>query len=561
MSEDYQDFQTVGNSIFLQKYVSIVFGIYREPELVTWGNKMKKKFSIRLYWIIPGAIVIFGLLLLFYQNFSNVTEPPSSDWSRALLVGKTEINKLPPVKVTEDGGFVFTRFEDGKLATTTLGKDFNVKDQNTYDIPVDKWTQVFQKDDLIIFFDFKNIYDQDKNMIVSGVEKFYPLETTIFYLKENVLYQLAPDNKDSVKIIDVDLKKQDIVLQENEDGLNILMYSADPSGVNVTLEQVINGETNTIYQSKIKVEPGKVVNDISFALNGENLALLLQEELEQSQGKPQFFNYFMETSVTNQDPQPLYELTFDDPAGNNSLTEVTDIVFKYSDGKPTLLFQANGKTETQYNDSTTFNIYTAEITESGATKTERRSNTPAISTSPQWLNEETIAWLDLDAEAHEIKIATSDIAKVSQLIEITQEDWLNALGKTLGMITSSFFALALAIIWFLWPIIFIVIMYFFKNRTIDRDPTWIFYTGIGLYALAAVIWKNQFFVNNIYITAPNYLTFTGSSYFYMILFGIIAFWLAIHTKRTNDWSGTLRIMYFVGIHILLLTIFFGPYII
>ena len=161
--------------------------------------------------------------------------------------------------------------------------------------------------------------------------------------------------------MDVDLKKQDIFLQENEDGVNILIYASDPNGVDITLQQIKNGKMNTIYQTRIKVDPGKVVNDISFALNGENLALLLQEELEQSQGKPEFFTYIMETSVTNQDSQPLYSLTFDDPAGNNSLTEVTDVVFKYSDGKPTLLFQANGRTETRYNDSTTFNIYTAEI--------------------------------------------------------------------------------------------------------------------------------------------------------------------------------------------------------
>ncbi len=523
---------------------------------------MKKKFATKLYWIVPGAILVLGILLLFYENFSDVTEPPANDWSRALTLGETDLNQLPPVKVTENGDFVFTRFEGGKLATTTLDKNFSVKDEQTYNIPVNKWTQVYQQGNTIIYFDFKNIYDQDKNMIVSDVEKFYPLETTILYVKDHVLYRLSPDTKKSEKVMDIHLDKLDIIPQENEDGVNILTYTSDPTGVDITLQQHGNGKMNTVYQSRIKVDPGKVVNDISFALDGQRLALLLQEELQSTQGgNPEFFNYFMLTSLSSPNTQTLNELTFEDPAGNNSLKEVSDVVLTFRNDKPTILFHANGRTQTQFNDSTTFNIYSAEISESGATKTERRSNTAEISTNPQWINEETITWVDLDGDVHKIKLSSADIKTVDPLIKFTQDDWLQALGKTFGMITSSFFGIAFAVIWFIWPLLFVVFMYIFRNRIADRDPVWYFYTGIGLYAIAALIWKDRFFVDNIYANAPGYLTFTGSSYVYMIVFSLIAFWLTIHTKKVNEWAGTVRISYFVGLHILLLTIFFGPYII
>jgi hypothetical protein len=525
------------------------------------GVKMQKKFLSQLYWVVPGVIFIFGLLLLFYENFSKVTEPPAANWSRALHVGVTDLNKLPPVRVTEDGEFVFTRFEAGKLATTTLNKDLVVTDQKTYDIPVDKWTQIYQQEDTIIYFDFKNIYDQDKNTIVTDVEKFYPLETTILYVKENGLYQLTPDSKKSEKIMDIDLNKLKIIPLENEDGVTILAYTSDPIGIDLTLHQLINGKTNSLYQTRLKVDPGKVVNDISYVLENQTLALLLQEELVSTQGNPEFFNYFMKTNIKNKNTPPLYQLRFDDPAGTKYLTEVSDVVFTFRNGKPTILFHANGQTETQFNDSSTFNIYTAEITEEGRTITERRSNTPEISTYPQWMNEDSIAWVDLNGDGHKIKVSSSNLATISKLIEFSQDDWLNALGKTIGMVTSSFFGIALCIIWFIWPILFIVFMYIFRNRIADRDPIWYFYTGIGLYAAAALIWKNQFFVDNIYANAPSYLTFAGSSYFYMFLFAIISFGLTMHTKKINDWGGSIRIMYFVGIHIILLTIFFGPYVI
>ena len=280
---------------------------------------MNRKLLTHLYWVIPTVIMIFGFLLLSYQNFSKVTEPPAPDWSRALFIGKTDINKLPPVKKTEDGSFIFTRFENGKLATTTMNNDFIIQDHKTYDIPVDKWTQVFQKEETIIYFDFKNIYDMNRNIIISNVEKFYPLGTTIFYLKEKELYQLTPETMKSEKIMDADLNKLDIILREDEDGVKILVYTSDPNGVDISLQQVINGKMNTIYQTRLKVDPGKVVNDIAFALNDQKLALLLQEELEQTQGKPEFFTYFMETNLNNQDVQPLHRLSFRRSSGESQL--------------------------------------------------------------------------------------------------------------------------------------------------------------------------------------------------------------------------------------------------
>jgi hypothetical protein len=521
------------------------------------GRSLIKHF----YWVIPGIIIVFGLVLLFYQNFTKFTEPPEPDWSRALFVGETALNKLPPVKETKDGDFIITRYEGGKLAATTLSKDFTVKDKKTYDIPVDKWTQIYKQEDTIIYFDFTDIYDKDKNKIITDVERFYPLETTILYIKENVLYQLTPESLESKVLMDMDINKLAMTPQENEDGINLLVYTSVINGVDITLHQLINGKINTVYQSTIQVDPGKVVKDISFALNDQKLALLLLEKQVSTQGKPEFSNYFMQTTVTNQNPQPIDELTLRDPAGNNNLTEVSNVVLTYSNDKPTLLFQANGLTETLYNDNKAFNIYQAEINEDGTKTTERRSNTPFISTNPQWVNEDTIAWLDLDPDGNRINISSGNIAAIGKIIEFSKDDWLRALGNTMGMATSSFFAIALSLVWFIWPIIFVVFLFMFGSRLLDRDPNWIFYTGIGIYAIATVVWKNQFFVDNIYENAPNYLTFNGSSYFYMMIFAVIALGLTMLTKRINDWDATGRIMYFVGIHILLLTIFFGPYII
>ncbi|WP_430785424.1 hypothetical protein VBD025_11105 [Virgibacillus flavescens] len=522
---------------------------------------MKKQIVKQLYWIIPGLIVIFGLALLFYQNFSKVTEPPEPNWSRALTVGSTDVSRLPPIKEKENGNYLITAFKDEKLSTITINENFIVEDTKTYDIPVDKWTQIYQQDDRIIYFDYTNIYDSDKNEIVSDVERFFPLKNTILYIKDKKLYELSPEDNKSVKIMNIDLNKQNIVPQQNANEINIVTYTPRQTGIDFQLFQLHNSELEEKFQTEITVAPGKIVTDIIYALDGNKLGVILQEELENSQGKPVFFNYYKEMTLDGENEQQQKELTFQDPAGSSQLTEINSIEFKYKEGKPSLLFQANGQTETQYNDSTSFNIYKAEINSNGTTITERRSNTPAISVDPQWLNDETVAWVDLDNEGNKINISSSNITAVNQATGFQQDDWLRALGKTLGMISSSMFGIAISAVWFIWPLTFIALMYFFRSRTIDRDPTWVFYLGISIYAMAALFWKNQFFVPNIYMNAPNYLTFDGSSYFYMMLFAVIAYIIAQLTKQSNEWDGTVRIMYFVGVHILLLTAFFGPYLI
>lgn len=521
---------------------------------------MKRSLLKQLYWVIPGIIVMLGLVLLFCQNFSKVTEPPSPNWSRDLSVGKTEINKLFPIKETKDGMYILTSYEDGKMVTTMLNKAFQVKDKKTYEIPVDKWTQVFQQNDNLIYFDYTNIYDKHKNKIISDAEQFYPLENTILYAKENMLYQLSPVTKKSTKVMELDLEKQKVIPEQNGDEIDLLTYTPEPGKIDLTLSELNNGKVNTIYQEELKVDLGKIVNDISFVRDDQKLSVMLKEELEASQGQPQFYNYLIQTTLTEQNPKQR-EIIMQDPAGSSNLTEVSSVVLQYNENDLNLLFQANGQTKTQYNDKTALNIYKAEINQDGTITTERRSNTPAISIKPQWINDATVAWLDLDSNGNEIKISSSNITAISEASTFNGDDWIRALGKTLGMVSASIFAIAISAVWFIWPIVFIALMYFFRSRTIDRDPLWVFYAGIGIYAIAALVLKNRFFVDTIYLNAPSYLTFNGSSYFYMFIFAAISFGIVQLTKWANEWDGTARIMYFVGIHILLLTTFFGPYVI
>ncbi|WP_312094640.1 hypothetical protein, partial [Niallia sp.] len=499
---------------------------------------MKTWIRQNLYWMTPGVLIVLGLFLLFVQNFSKVTAQPEPDWSRGLLVGQSEVNTLPAIKETEDDNYLFSFFQENKLNTASMNKEFQIEEEKNYDIPVDKWTQIYQGKDQLIYFDYENIYDQNKTKLVADVEEFYPLDSSILYVKENKLFQLNPDTTKSSEVMEINLDKEKLSLEENEDGIHLLLFTKGKSNVDLTLYRLQEGKIGRLYETKIKVDPGKIVNGISFTFEEQKLALLLLEELELTQGQPEYFNYFAEAEITSTEQPEQYELTFQDPATENGkLTEISDVIFTYRDGKPRLLFKANGFTETKYNEKNGFNIYEAEIGEEGNTKTERRSNTAAISTIPQWLNEDTVVWMDLDGDGNKVYVSSNELTKINKQIKNTSEDWLQSIGKTFGMISTSFFAFALSFIWLLWPILFVIFMYVFFSRTVDYDRPWIFYTGIGIYLVAAVLFKDRFFVSNILSSAPGYLTFTGSTYFYLLLFAIIAYFLSMLTKRINEWTG------------------------
>lgn len=523
---------------------------------------MSNRLRINLYWIIPVVIILLGLILLFFQNYSKVTAEPDNAWSRGLVVGETQLNKLPKIAEAADGHFVFSFFQDNKIVTKELDREFNVGNQKTYDISANKWTQIFLHEDQLIWFDFKNIYDQNKQQLVADVDGFYPLDTTVLYVKENVLYELHPETRQSVKMMDIDLDKENISLEENRDGIHLLVFKKGINEVHLSLYKLGVEKADSLYETTLKVDPGKIVNAISYTFEGQRLSLILQEELESTQGKPEFFNYFVQAVVTNSETPEQYKLTFYDPAQEGSvLTEVSDVTVTYRDAIPILLFKANGYTDTKYNEKTAFNIFEAEIGEKGTTKTERRSNTSAISTIPQWVNENTVAWVDLNGDSNNVYVSSSDISAINQKVKTTSDDWLQALGKTFGMMALSFFALAVTFIWFMWPVLFIVILYVIKSRAIDYDRSWVFYTGIIIYLAAVFLFKDRFFIPNMMNNAPDYLTFTGGTYVYLILFAVVSYFLTAMTKRINEWTGAVRVMYFVGVHVILVTIFYGPYII
>ncbi|SDR12033.1 hypothetical protein SAMN05216232_3402 [Virgibacillus subterraneus] len=514
-----------------------------------------------LFWIIPSIIIAIGIFSVFYQNITNASEPPDEGWSRALQIGTTTVNNGLPVQKTNDDKLIIQTYEEGQLLTKTLNNNFEVVNENSYDIPFDKWTQVFIQENNLIYHDYKHIYDQKGNIIVSDAKRFYPLKDTILYTKDNTLYKLNQVDKTSNKLMDLKDGTDEITPFEGKQGLYLMTKNSINNNVEINVYAVKAKGIEQVHQEKFTITFGQIINHIDFAVNDQELTYAFETQQKQSQGPPQFYTYYKQVTIGSNEKFPLEQLKFNDPAGNGNLSEVGSINISYRDGNPHFIFNASGYTQTKFKENTAFNIYSASMSDNGDVEVFRKSNTPDVSGNPQWLDESTVIWLDLKGESNDINVSSSKPAIVDKAPGLTMDDWIRGLGKTLGMMSMTVITISISSIWFIWPVVFIVIMQMSKSKKLDEDPPWIFYTGVGIYMLAVFIFKDYIFVQSIYLNAPDYLTFNGSSYVFILLSAMIAYIAAQSTKKTRDWNASARISCFVGAHILMLLSFFGPYFI
>ncbi|WP_147232401.1 hypothetical protein [Paraliobacillus ryukyuensis] len=255
----------------------------------------------------------------------------------------------------------------------------------------------------------------------------------------------------------------------------------------------------------------------------------------------------------------IQQVTFPDPYAQTMLTDISDFTLNYQNGNITTLFSALGYSETKYRDTTSFNIYEATYTNNTWDVT-RRSNTSKLSSKPQWISDQIIAWIDQSADKNTVLVSSSKNNWIEQGNKISRDDFLFASGKAFGMISFSFLTFILGIKWYLITFCLIGLIYVIRRRFIDTDPKWIYYLGIAIYAVSCYLTIDTFFTETVMNSAPSFLTFPFSNYVFTTIFGMIAYFSTYLGEKRFEWHTWMKLFYFMTIHIVLLTIYFGSYI-
>ncbi|WP_407272546.1 hypothetical protein [Radiobacillus sp. PE A8.2] len=520
------------------------------------------KLSQRLYWIIPVLFLTVGTGILFFQNLLEVTEVPEDDWSRAIPIGELSGNKAPII-TEQDNQLALTYFENETLVQDIYDQNLNFVTKEAYqNLPFDKWTQAFIAENTVLYHDYYHIYDGETNEQITAANGFFPLSTSLFYQKELTLYKLDPTTYQSYPLVTFDREPEGVIPKQTDDGKNVLFtYTRDVNQLHLTLFDLTKDQADIIYESSLAIGHDEQVVELNYAINEDQLAVVLKlKRKPQGGGTPIITTKFMETNISDAKQTQLMELTFGDPKSDYVLDEVGDISIAYVDSQVNLLFSALGSTETTFKDADAFNIYQA-VEHDGEWVVQRRSNTSGLSTKPAWMMENQVLWLEKDGANSTLYVSSNDPEIINRADSWNRDDFLNALGKTLGMLSVSLFTLFVTAIWYLVPFTLISLGLLVNRRVIDGDPSWIYYSGVGVYLLTALLFKDNLFIDNVYQNGPDYLTFTNSDFVYIIGFALIAHLTTLLGARRKDWSRPIDAFYFILVHILLLTIFFGPYLI
>ncbi|MRH44724.1 hypothetical protein GH741_18920 [Aquibacillus halophilus] len=509
----------------------------------------------RFYWLIPAIGILIAIGLLFYQNLSNVAEAPEENWSKALPIGETSINKYPYVTKTDELTTEIVEFDSETLVKRTYGDKYTIIDEEEFpDIPFNKWTKVFAYNNELFYFQYKTIYDGVTGKKITEADSFHPLKDYLVYVKGNTVFELDPQTKKSNSIYNFDTTIDELVASQTEGGIVFLTYTKKQEDLNVSVYEYSNDSTTNIHQQSFSVSHNERIQDASVAYEGNRLAFLFRTERKGAGGTAPVNTLYL---FDNNRPT-LNQITFNDPKGSARLNNVSDISLAFHNQKIKILFSANGKSKTKYNAMTAFNIYEA-IEQDGSFEVFRRSNTSSFSAKPQWINNNTVTWIDLKGASNKILLSSSDEELIEQTRTPSNTDLVVALGKTIGMLSVAFLAILLSSIWFIWPLILLIIIYLSRRNLLDRDPNWVYYVGLVSYALAVILFKHRFFIDTIYMKAPEYLTFQYSDWLSITVFGIIAHFCATYGAIHNEWNVPVKLVYFMGVHIVLLAFFFGPY--
>ncbi|UFT98227.1 hypothetical protein KO561_13580 [Radiobacillus kanasensis] len=514
----------------------------------------------RLYWILPLILVFIGLGLLFSRNIAHVTEPPESDWSRELLLFETDVNQQPLVTSNADSFHIASYNTNSKLVKKTYNNQIELTNTITFDVPYTKWTKVFVKDDKAIYFDYENINNGETKERIDEATNFYALQDTILYMKGSDLYQLDPETDTPTKIKTFEDNTEEITPFQQGGSIWFIATHSTNNSAQLDVYRLEGQNVELVTQPTFELQSGELLKELSFATKNDKVAFLLETERKNTGGAPPVYTTYLAEGELKDTSFDTRTLTYYDPHSKNPLREAGDATLSYHGENLVILFAANGYSQTKHGETSAFNIYAATF-DGEKMIVERRSNTAAISSKPQWIDENSIAWLDLAGDHYKLLYSSSDSKIMEKAKQITGENLMAALGKTLLMAASSFIGYILSSIWFIWPLLFIVVLFLVRKRLLDQDPSWLFYGGALIYLIAAVIFKHRFFVENIYDKGPEYLTFSGSSYVYIFGFALLAYLFSWMGYKRKEWASTTRLFFFVFFHLVLLIVYFGPYMI
>ncbi|GGC96905.1 hypothetical protein GCM10007216_29630 [Thalassobacillus devorans] len=510
----------------------------------------------RSYWLLPLILLLIGVAVLFAENLLKVTEAPDENISRDWQLGKTSA-KTEPFIHPESNGYMISYFSDGFLIENRYDHSWAHQSDNRYPIDHQEFSRVFNDGEEMFYSKANSLHQGGEGELFTRADKFSPTESHLFILKDEQLIQINRETLETKEVLKLDKGFNKVMVKENEGEVYTLIHRAENNEYKLEIYRLSEeGYMREEAAYTFSVTPGETIREIAYDVEDDKLGIVLATHLRQGSSK---HHYYFALHELKDRELSLNKIQAEDPFGSGQLNEWSDLELSLTDKGATILFAAHGATQTTYNDGPAFNIYEMTINESQSEVT-RISNTSERSQKPTRVDEDTVLWMDGTGDYKEIKVASSKYDFDDKAAGWSRDDLLKALGKTLAMSSYAPLTIFVTLMWYIGPFLYLFIIIIGFHKAIEDEKSWVLYGAFAIYIVSAGIWYDLLFTERLMNRLPVFLDFPGSSFALLVMFGLLSFFLMRAEAGKRDWGVVLKFTYFVTVHILLIAVFIGPYL-
>ncbi|MCU9614708.1 hypothetical protein OEV98_14285 [Caldibacillus lycopersici] len=512
-------------------------------------------FRHKLYWLIPLFLILVALMILYCINLQRFTSSPQDHWSREYKLRTIDSYNTPQVIHEKDHTELYF-VTDGKLIKQVLDSNYNIVSEETVDAEISTVKDFYIYDDQLVLFKDDSLIDgKTKEKLADATLFQRGINENIYYAKNQDIYTLNVMTKEKKKLLEVSHPVENI--RPTDDLL--LIYSSNLNIGTFSIYQLKdNNQYELILQDEINVGASNKLNQMELTEDGNVVHLAVTAESQLSTNKMYYF-YYDSFDIHH----PTIELTRiqpTDPVTNQPLENLSQIQLRTVDDSLEVLFRSVGFTFKDTNDNMAMNIYSMSLND-GKAQVRKLSDTYSLSQEPMFLTKDAVLWKESTQQQYNLMLASSNENIIEKTKKITGNELLIAFGITISNIATSAFVAFIISFWLIIPIVYLFVVhliYRFKDRRRDLNSNnLVFYVGVLTYLVAVLLSRNLLFPENSYVTAPAYISFSGNSFVYILLFAIIALVSVQLIKR--EWGTIGKYMYFIGIQYLCYLIFLGPF--
>jgi hypothetical protein len=518
-------------------------------------SKKKKKESNRKAVLLPIFIVFILISLNVWNHIGNETSLPQKDWSRSISLPGKAINTEPIVYKTDDQYVVHVQQKEG-IHTFKLDERLNVIQEKTRALPLDSrghfWTNGKE-----------TAYISNGELLLDQGGTITKLDTEVELMADTV-ERFAYTKGNKVFAYDSNTKKSQLIFTAGEKVVELTGHPESNSFIAVV------GEKMDMEAFFLQYKSGKYIahsilsytksatdkiHNFRFAESKDNVHFLYTF-YSTKQGTKSFKTFYGEAKVNGIESLVFNRVTFRDALLDYEIENPKYQQLNIEGDSPSILFAARGPVSSKKEAG---NIYKA-VLDDDSWLAKRISTTNNFSVYPVKADEDTVFWLKaLSVSEYQVHAASQNPDIIEESQSIRERDVSNALFDTLAASIVSLIIMTNAFLWIVPPVLFLGVLYFIRINIIEDEKPWAKWSAILLFIITQVYVIQSMFNHSFYTLAPDYLTFTGSSFVIPVVVSAFSIFI-MQLAKSKEWGIFAQVFYFIGITIMFQMFIVGTYV-